>query len=118
MIKVWDDDDDKDQIRPASVTVALCVGEEILEEVTLDTESGWSHIFEGYPILDENREEIEYSIREIEVPEDYTVSCSGKNYSFTVTNTHTTVPDTGDRNPLTMWAVVAGEADKTAADAA
>ena len=110
VIKVWDDSDNKDKIRPVSVTIALYAGEELLEEVTLSEELGWSYTFEGYPIVDEDGQEIEYSILEIDVPEDYTESYSGSNYTFTVTNTHTTVPDTGDRNPLTLWGIMAGEA--------
>jgi len=107
--KVWKDDDDHDKIRPLSVTIALCAGEETLEEVTLSEELGWSHVFEGYPIYDEDWQVIEYSIKEIDVPEGYTETYSGSNYSFTVTNTHIPVPDTGDRNPLAFWGVVSLE---------
>ena len=71
--KVWDDDDNRDGIRPESVTVNLLANEEIVEEAELNEENGWSYTWKD---LDVNAggQPIEYKVEEADVAKGYEVS--------------------------------------------
>lgn len=80
--KVWVDEDDKDEIRPDSITVYLLANGDKECSLTLTKEENWQVTLEGlYKYRD--GEEIEYTIVEEEV-EGYTSDVDG----FTITNTH------------------------------
>ena len=80
--KVWVDEDDKDEIRPDSITVYLLANGDKECSLTLTKEENWQVTLEGlYKYRD--GEEIEYTIVEEEV-EGYTSNVDG----FTITNTH------------------------------
>lgn len=88
--KVWNDGNDKDKIRPESVTVKLLVnGNETDQTVLLSERNQWSDVFTNLPI-NESGKPIKYSVKEVAVPNGYTevVTSSAEN-SFTITNTHT-----------------------------
>jgi pilin isopeptide linkage protein/uncharacterized repeat protein (TIGR01451 family) len=91
--KVWDDADNQDGIRPASVDVQLKAGDTAQgDRVTLDASNNWTHTWEN---LDKyaNGTEIAYTADEVEVPARYTKEVTGSAAAgFTVTNKHT--PDT------------------------
>ncbi len=73
-VKVWDDYDNIDGIRPNSIKVQLYAGEEkVGEEITLNEENKWSYTWTE---LDKNADgrEIKYSVKEVEIPELYEVS--------------------------------------------
>ena len=103
--KVWTDADDKDGIRPDSVTINLLAdGEETGASVTLNEDNGWKGSFINLPKYADNKE-IEYTISEVAV-EGYTTTISGSAASgFTVTNVHVPdeTPPTGDSNLLGLW---------------
>ena len=83
--KIWKDEDNKDGIRPASITVKLLAdGKETGQTATVSETSGWTYEFTG---LDRYREgkEITYTVEEVNVPDGYTASVEGYN----ITNTHT-----------------------------
>ena len=83
--KIWKDEDNKDGIRPASITVKLLAdGKETGQTATVSETSGWTYEFTG---LDRYREgkEITYTVEEVNVPDSYTASVEGYN----ITNTHT-----------------------------
>lgn len=83
--KIWKDEDNKDGIRPASITVKLLAdGKETGQTATVSETSGWTYEFTG---LDRYREgkEIAYTVEEVNVPDGYTASVEGYN----ITNTHT-----------------------------
>lgn len=83
--KIWKDEDNKDGIRPASITVKLLAdGKETGQTATVSETSGWTYEFTG---LDRYREgkEITYTVEEVNVPDGYTASVDGYN----ITNTHT-----------------------------
>ena len=63
--KTWDDDDDRDGIRPKSITIHLLAnGTEVqTATVTPDSEGNWAYAFEDLP-KNEGGKEIEYTITE------------------------------------------------------
>ena len=95
-VKVWDDDDNRDGIRPASVTAALFADGDKLLDVELKEETGWSAAVDG---LDRYRTgaEIEYSWQEVNVPEGYTSAVEEN----TITNTH--VPAAESLRVVKIW---------------
>ncbi len=94
--KVWDDADNQDAIRPASVTLTLYAnGIKTSSSITLDGivdangeaeawKATWSGLYEYY-----RGKKIVYTVAEETVPEGYRVSVTGSNNNYTVTNTHT-----------------------------
>ena len=71
--KVWDDEDNRDGIRPDSVVIELLKNGNSLnpqQTVTLSEENGWSDGFYDLPI-NENGEEIVYTVRELTQIEGY-----------------------------------------------
>ena len=91
--KVWDDTDDKDGIRPASVQVQLNkAGEAFGEPVTLSADNKWTYTFEDLTAYDKDGSEIEYTIDEVEVPRGYTKTVVSEENTVTITNAHTLNP--------------------------
>ena len=91
--KVWDDTDDKDGIRPASVQVQLNkAGEAFGEPVTLSEDNEWTYTFEDLTAYDKDGSEIEYTIDEVEVPRGYTKTVVSEEDTVTITNVHTLNP--------------------------
>ena len=83
--KIWKDEDNKDGIRPASITVKLLAdGKETGQIATVSETSGWTYEFTGLDRYQEGKE-IAYTVEEVNVPDGYTDSVEGYN----ITNTHT-----------------------------
>lgn len=83
--KIWKDEDNKDGIRPASITVKLLAdGKETGQIATVSETSGWTYEFTGLDRYQEGKE-IAYTVEEVNVPDGYTASVEGYN----ITNTHT-----------------------------
>ena len=102
--KKWKDQDNKDGVRPSSVSVQLYAdGKASGDPVTLDAANSWKHTWSG---LDKNAsgKAITYTVKETSVPHGYTSTISGDMASgFTVTNTHTPVmPPTPPVTPPTV----------------
>ena len=102
--KKWKDQDNKDGVRPSSVSVQLYAnGVASGSPVTLDAANSWKHTWSG---LDKNAsgKAITYTVKETSVPHGYTSTISGDMASgFTVTNTHTpVVPPTPPVTPPTV----------------
>lgn len=102
--KKWKDQDNKDGVRPSSVSVQLYAdGKASGDPVTLDAANSWKHTWSG---LDKNAsgKAITYTVKETSVPHGYTSTISGDMASgFTVTNTHTpVVPPTPPVTPPTV----------------
>ncbi|MBQ9300172.1 MAG: Cna B-type domain-containing protein [Clostridia bacterium] len=102
-LKVWDDLDDFDGIRPESVQVKLSatvngvtytLPDGITNPITLSEDNDWNTGNKWYnlPVTDEAGHEISYSVEEVSVPDGYTcstkVSENGTDKSYTFTNTH------------------------------
>ena len=88
--KVWNDGNDKDKIRPESVTVKLLInGNETDQTVLLSEGNQWSGMFTNLPI-NESGKPIKYSVKEVAVPNGYTAAVTGNAQTgFAITNTHT-----------------------------
>lgn len=83
--KIWKDEENKDGIRPASITVKLLAdGKETGQTATVSETSGWTYEFTGLDRYQEGKE-IAYTVEEVNVPDGYTASVEG----FNITNTHT-----------------------------
>src|SRR5699024_2807606 len=86
--KIWDDADNQDGIRPESIIVNLLANGEKIESISLSEENDWIATFTGLSPIDENGDEIEYTVEEIAVT-DYEVDISGTiTDGFEITNTH------------------------------
>ncbi len=85
--KEWEDEENRDGVRPASITVRLYAdGKEIKSATVVPDENGhWEYTFEDLPMYRDQGVEIAYTITEDPVPEYKTVI---ENYK--ITNTHTT----------------------------
>lgn len=64
---MWDDDDDRDGIRPESIIVELLAGRENAGTITVTAQSGWKYHFDGQNKYDGARE-IPYRIESHEIP--------------------------------------------------
>ncbi len=88
--KAWDDEG-AEALRPLSVTVQLlCNGSAWGEPVVLNAEGGWSY---QWDFLDAS---FVWSVIELDVPADYTVSVTQYGITFLITNTRTTPPEEPD----------------------
>lgn len=102
--KAWDDDSDRDGIRPASVEVGLLAdGRDTGKALTLDASSGWSGSFDGLRVYDvDDGHEIAYTVAERGAPAGYAARVTGDAASgFTVTNRHR--PETVDIAAHKVW---------------
>ena len=87
--KVWDDEEDKDKLRPEEIQVQLFADDEVSgEPVILSEENDWAFTWEN---LDKEKDgkDIRYTVRELEIPEGYTaVSDDVRGGIIIITNTH------------------------------
>lgn len=86
--KVWEDKDNKHELRPDSITVNLIAnGEATDQTVELSTDNDWTHIFKGLDQYDENGEAITYTVEEVEVAEYSREITGNQEEGYTITNT-------------------------------
>lgn len=86
--KVWNDDNDADGVRPASVTIALYRdGVATGRTITLSEANNWTASFTHLPVYN-GTAAYSYTVAELNVPAEYTATVTGGNGSFTITNTH------------------------------
>lgn len=96
--KVWKDQDNQEQKRPAEVTVRLLQNGTEIDSKVLNEENGWAFRFDGLPKY-ENGKEILYTIAEDGVDGYQTlISAEGK-YTFTITNSREVVPPKPPKPP-------------------
>ena len=86
LVKVWDDKDDIDELRPDSVKVDLLQnGEVVKADVELTAENDWTYVWYG---------DGEWTIEEKDVAEGYTAEVTkGEDGSYVLTNTHVVIPE-------------------------
>ena len=86
LVKVWDDKDDIDQIRPESVKVDIKQGDEVVKaDVELTAENDWTYVWYG---------DGEWTVEEKDVAEGYTAEVAkGEDGSYVLTNTHVVIPE-------------------------
>ena len=107
VVKVWNDDNNRDGMRPDSLTVRLqnnvtdtrYVTEAMTSVVTLNSANDWTATVSGLPMY-LNGEEIVYSWAEDTVP-GYTLTTDVSGTSTTLTNTH--LPATTSVNVTKTW---------------
>ena len=100
--KVWEDNNNQDGKRPASVQVQLFAnGAAYGEPVTLSEDNEWQWAWTNLPKY-QNGAEVAYTVTELSTPTGYTSNVSGDAATgFTVTNTHT--PETVDVSGSKTW---------------
>lgn len=86
--KIWDDDNDRDGIRPEKLGVELIANGETIDTVDLKGEN-WSYKWENLPRANENGERLYYSVVEKSVGDDYDLTDDKQeNDKTTFTNSH------------------------------
>lgn len=86
--KVWNDDEDRDGLRPNSIHVTLTGSDGSTYKKDLEKDSGYSTIFTSLPKY-HNGELISYSLAETPVEGYETdIQAAESGYGFTITNTH------------------------------
>ena len=87
--KVWDDNNNQDGIRPTEIKVQLYAnGTPVGNETVLNEDNAWTYTFTDLPQF-ENGKEIEYIVKEINIPNGYTNHITiDENGNIVVTNTH------------------------------
>lgn len=103
--KIWEDNNDKYQIRPKNIQVQLYKGtgdnrKAVGDPVTLDSSMNWEYTWSNLDKKEDNGEDISYSVDEIKVPAGYTKKVSKDSdsviTSYTIKNSKTGGPKTGD----------------------
>ena len=103
--KVWDDNNNQDGIRPAEIKVQLYAnGTPVGNETVLNEDNAWTYTFTELPQF-ENSKEIEYTVKEINIPNGYTNHITiDENGNIVVTNTHVSAtvypPDDSSHNNM------------------
>lgn len=88
VVKVWDDSNNIDGMRPDSVTIHMNGSDGSSTEATLSNVKDWKYTFKHMPLFDANGNEITYTITEDAVT-GYTYIVTNKDRAFTITNRHT-----------------------------
>lgn len=88
VVKVWDDSNNIDGMRPDSVTIHLNGSDGSSTEATLSNAKDWKYTFKHMPLFDANGNEITYTITEDAVT-GYAYTVTNKDRAFTITNKHT-----------------------------
>lgn len=87
--KVWDDDSNRDKVRPREITVQLLGDGKVIQEYDgLGESDGWSYTFNPVNRFKDGKE-VEYTVREKNTPQGYTVSYAKDGNNWTITNSHT-----------------------------
>lgn len=101
--KAWADSNNADGIRPDKVTVKLLAdGADTGKTLVLGKNSNWTGSFTGLAKYDKGQL-IEYTIKEVPVDGYKTVITGDAETGFVVTNSHTVLPNTGDRSHSMPW---------------
>ena len=95
VVKVWNDDANKDGLRPASVTINLLANGRVVRTAVLDAVNDWQTAFGDLMMYSHQGQRIVYTVVEANVPAGYQSMVSQNGHDFTVTNTHQpTTPNT------------------------
>lgn len=89
--KEWSDDNDRDALRPDSVTVQLVAnGQDVKgQQVVLSAQNNWGPAsFDDLPYLDENGNKLLYSVREVPTSKDYVPEIIRNGNNFVLRNHH------------------------------
>ncbi|EMD16469.1 LPXTG-domain-containing protein cell wall anchor domain, partial [Eggerthia catenaformis OT 569 = DSM 20559] len=107
--KTWDDENDKDKIRPASITVRLYANGKEKESIVLDKSNGWTYAWKNLDKY-ENGKEIRYTVTEDKVKGYESEIDSSNAKDIKIKNTHKPekpkTPDTGDHSDIMMQMIM------------
>lgn len=87
VVKVWDDSNNVDGLRPDSVTIHMNGSDGSSTEATLSDTKDWKYTFKRMPLFDANGNKITYTITEDAVA-GYTYTVTNEDRAFTITNSH------------------------------
>lgn len=88
IVKKWDDDNDRDGMRPESVDIVLNGSDGKLYTGTLSTENRYTCVFQSVPKYHDGGTLINYTIAEEKIPGyTTTIAKDASGYKFTLTNT-------------------------------
>ena len=87
MTKVWEDDNDRDAMRPSTLAVNLMANGTTIRSATLNAINGWTATFEELPVNVDGAA-IEYTWNE-ETVDGYESAAATEGTTTTFTNTHT-----------------------------
>lgn len=87
--KHWQDDNDKNKLRPGKIQIGLYCDEELVEKVWISAADNWQHTFTK---LDPDRE---YTARELVVPKGYEMKVSREDTTIVITNRLSVKPPGG-----------------------
>ena len=100
VIKVWDDNNNQDGVRPVNVTVELFADGVKINETVLNEGNGWKFTFTDLPVKN-NGQVINYTVNETAIA-NYTAVISNETaYNWTVINNHT--PLVTEVNVTKVW---------------
>lgn len=85
--KVWDDEDNRDGVRPKEITITLYGNGEVVERRSITDTMNWKYTFNNLP-KKENGKDIRYEVEEEPVTH-YDGTVASEEYRYTITNTHT-----------------------------
>ena len=92
--KVWNDADNKDGLRPTSVTINLLANGRVVQTVDLSAVNNWTASWNNLPVYQAGKQ-VTYTVEEANIPAGYQSMVSQNGHDFTVTNTHQpTTPNT------------------------
>ncbi|MDO4377874.1 MAG: Cna B-type domain-containing protein [Erysipelotrichia bacterium] len=80
--KTWDDDNNRDGMRPSSITVKLLANGQEYRQLTVTAENNWAYVFDNLPKY-VDKQEVVYTIEENNV-ENYKTTVNG----YDLINTH------------------------------
>lgn len=80
VVKLWKDNNNRDNTRPESIEVGLYGNEELIETVTLSDINNWSYIWSDLS------KDIVWDVKEMVIPDNYRMSVENNQNQFTITN--------------------------------
>lgn len=88
VVKIWEDNEDSDGIRPETIKVQLYKdGSPLGDAVMLSENNNWSYHWSNLP-KEEDGKAIVYTIDEVSIPDGYVKKVTNEGTAFTITNTH------------------------------
>ena len=98
--KLWKNDKEAGK-RPETITVTLYKDGEKYDSKTLSEKNKWTCTWTNLP------SQYKWTVDESNLPAGYTKSITRSGNTFTITNTYSSIPGTGDNSAPILWALLA-----------
>ena len=98
--KLWKNDKEAGK-RPETITVTLYKDGVKYDSKTISEKDKWTCTWKNLP------SQYKWTVDESKLPAGYTKSISQKGNTFTITNTYSSIPGTGDNSAPILWALLA-----------